>query len=77
MDEEAKIIPEIYEEELIIEEENVVIGGEGSRNYEKLYNKPSINDVELIGNKTSAELKLQDEMMPLSNMDIFNLIGGK
>lgn len=30
----------------------------GTKNYEKLENKPSINGVELVGNKTSAELGL-------------------
>lgn len=48
----------------------------GTNNYELLNNKPKINDVTLIGNKTSSELKLQGEMSPLSNMDIRNLLGG-
>ena len=30
----------------------------GTKDYEKLYNKPLINDVELVGNKTSEELGL-------------------
>lgn len=33
-------------------------GGGGTYDYERLRNKPSINDVELIGNKTSEELGL-------------------
>lgn len=33
-------------------------GGGGTLDYERLNNKPSINNVELIGNKTSAELGL-------------------
>lgn len=43
---------------------NMTIGGTttgGTRNYEKLNNKPSINDVELIGNKTLTELGLASE----------------
>ena len=36
-----------------------VTGGSGTSNYERLANKPSINDVELIGNKTSGDLGLQ------------------
>ena len=32
------------------------IGSSGTRDYEKLKNKPSINDVILVGNKTSDEL---------------------
>ena len=31
------------------------VGG-GTKNYEQLYNKPRIEEVELIGNKTMAEL---------------------
>lgn len=33
----------------------------GTNNYERLSNKPQINSVELIGNKTSDELGLQPE----------------
>lgn len=33
--------------------------------YNKLINLPKINDVELIGNKSSSELKLQGEMEAL------------
>jgi len=36
-----------------------VVGGSGTSNYERLANKPSINDIELVGNKTSADLGLQ------------------
>lgn len=61
------------EEEIITFEE---VSGGGTNNYEILDNKPKINDVTLVGNKTSSDLKLQDEMSPLSNMDIRNLLGG-
>ena len=46
----------------ILSNENIdfdVVGGSGTSNYERLSNKPHINDVELIGNKTSADLGLQ------------------
>lgn len=36
-----------------------VVGGFGTSNYERLSNKPHINSVELIGNKTSEDLGLQ------------------
>lgn len=39
-------------------------------NYEKLYNKPQINSVELIGNKSFDDLGLSS----LSNMDIHNIL---
>lgn len=38
-----------------------VSGGSGTTDYEELNNKPSINDVELAGNKTGKELGLVDE----------------
>ena len=39
------------------------------KNYENLKNKPSINDVELIGNKSFEDLG----DMPLSNIEILNM----
>lgn len=51
-------------------------GTTGTNDYERLINKPSINNVELIKNKTSSDLGLQDEMRPLTNLEIRNLIGG-
>ena len=47
-----------------------------SDNYEDLYNKPQINDITLIGNKTSTQLKLQHEMQELSGSDIDDVIYG-
>lgn len=35
-------------------------GGEGTKNYNELNNKPSVNGVELSGNKTSADLGIVD-----------------
>lgn len=49
-------------------------GGSGTRNYIDLLNKPSINGEVLIGNKTSKDLKLQDEMKSLSNTDIQEIL---
>lgn len=51
-------------------------GGGGTRNYNALTNKPSINDVVLIGNKTFEDLG----DMPLTNLEIkemFDRIFGK
>lgn len=41
--------------------------------YEKLNNQPKINGVTLIGEKKSADLKLQEEMDTISNLDIDKL----
>ena len=51
--------------------------GVGSQEYNDLTNKPQINNITLTGNKTSSELKLQDEMEALSNTDIENLLNGQ
>ena len=48
----------------------------GTTNYNNLTNKPSINDVTLIHNKTSAELGLQDRMDEITPQDIDNIIFG-
>lgn len=49
----------------------------GTTDYNYLVNQPKINDVTLVGNKTSSELKLQDEMEALSNIDIENLLNNQ
>lgn len=51
-------------------------GGFGTSNYEKLKNKPSINSVELIGNKTSDDLKLQGKIESITAHDIDVLMYG-
>lgn len=43
--------------------------------YEDLNNLPSINGVTLMGNKTSSQLKIQDEMQSLTNVEIANIFG--
>lgn len=53
--------PEDIENEISIEEDVIYDGSGGTSDYEKLKNKPQINSVELIGNKTTSELKLQPE----------------
>ena len=46
-----------------------------ANNYELNTHKPSINSVELLGNKDSDSLGLQDKMDAMSNFDIENLLG--
>lgn len=43
-------------------------------NYEELSNKPKINNVELLGNKTSKQLKLQDEMEAMTVQEIEKIL---
>lgn len=49
----------------------------GTSNYNYLYNKPKINSVELIGNKSSDELNLQEKgnyaNSKVTNIEIDNL----
>lgn len=45
---------------------------DGTYNYEELNNKPSINNVELIGNKTSDDLNLVGAKSDGTNAEIFN-----
>lgn len=51
-------------------------GGTGTDDYLDLDNKPQINSVTLQGNKTSSDLKLQDEMDAITNHEIDQIIFG-
>lgn len=42
--------------------------------YKRLYDKPSINGVTLIDDKTSADIHVQHEMDEITNQDIDNII---
>lgn len=57
---------------------NIKMGGGsgGTKDYERLDNKPSINGVELIGNKISSEIHVQHEMSALSEWQIDEIIFG-
>ena len=47
----------------------------GTTNYQKLLNKPSINDITLVGNKTSEDLGIQD-VITNENKLSSNLVSG-
>ena len=47
-----------------------------TRDYEKLINHPRINSVELLGNKTSTDLGLQDELDYADFTDIDDMFYG-
>ncbi len=44
------------------------------RDYERLKNQPRINSIQLIGNKTSNDLGLQDELPIITRAEIRNII---
>lgn len=69
---EVEVNRENYEELVDVEREFIttII----NKDYEALNNKPQINEVELVGNKTSDQLNLQSKMDYLTNMEIENLI---
>ncbi len=70
-EEEIAVLEEETEKEIVTFEEDAKVG---TNNYEKLLNKPKINNIELIGNKKSKDLKIQDEMEVLSNLEIEEMI---
>lgn len=45
----------------------------GTSDYERLKNKPQINGIELLKNKTAKDLFLQEFMIPVSNEEIDNM----
>ena len=49
-------------------------GGSGTKDYNKLINKPQINNITLVDNKTSKDLGLQDEIDNITEQDIDNII---
>lgn len=67
-EDELNVVLETEEEELDLNLENDVVGT-GTSNYEELKNKPKINEIELIGNKSFEDLGL----IPMSNTEIENL----
>lgn len=71
VEEELTTLEEDNEEEFVTVEEDIA---GGTNNYNNLNNKPRINNVELVGNKTSKDLKLQNEMESLTNMDIEEIL---
>ena len=72
-----ELVAEINTDNEIIGEVNISSGG-GTSNYELLFNKPQINNVELIKNKTLDDLGIQPKgeypNQPLTNIEIENLI---
>ena len=58
---EITITPEIGEQDVNVQTENIIINAGGSNNYKDLINKPQINNVELTDNKTLDELGIQEK----------------
>lgn len=54
----------------------VPASGGGTDDYEKITNKPRINGIELIGDKSGNDLLLQDKIEEMSDADIDDMIFG-
>ena len=70
LEDEDTIDIEIMEEDIIdvdMETDNIEVV---TSDYEQLNNLPKINDVQLKGNKTAKELKLQNEMKEITNLEL-------
>ena len=48
----------------------VIVGAGGANYYSELPDKPQINGVELVGNKSGTELLLQKAMRTVTNQEI-------
>lgn len=72
---EINIVENNLAEEINISAEEIIY--KSLDDYERLKNQPSINDVTLIGNKTSEELNLQEKgdypSIRVTNLEIDNL----
>lgn len=66
--------PEGDEESLQINGECLCVVPFEDRDYNKSFNKPRINGVELIGDKNSSEIHVQHEMDEITNQEIDNII---
>ncbi|MDR1629595.1 MAG: hypothetical protein LBS36_05210 [Oscillospiraceae bacterium] len=51
----------------------VTVLGEGTNDYDVLVNKPRINGVTLVGNKTTEEIGIEE----ISNMELEDLLNGQ
>lgn len=73
MDDEIATIEEDEEEEIAIMEEDIQYV-EGTSDYEELENKPQINGIELIGNKSLNDLGIATELSELSQDELHRTV---
>lgn len=67
MEKEIVIMEKLGPKEIVTFQEGTI---GGTTNYNNLSNKPKINGVILEGDKKSTDLKLQDNMKTISNLEI-------
>lgn len=66
-EDEIKVEEENLEDTIPVEEENVIVNTGGTTDYRRLNNKPSINNVELLGNKSLEDLGIDQDFVKDNN----------
>lgn len=74
--EEQSLDFNIQEQDLNFQLDSQYVIGGGTSDYNKLSNKPQINSITLIGNKTSQDLGLEPTIIDITEQDIDDLIFG-
>lgn len=74
--EESKVSFNLEDESLSFDLDSQYGGSGGTSNYNSLTNKPKINGVTVIGDKTSSDYFLQDLMNDITEQEIDNILFG-
>lgn len=73
-EQQVDVNPEKSEDQVTVNPECLRVTPIEDRDYNRFYNKPQINGVELIGNKLSKEIHVQHEMDEITNQEIDQII---
>lgn len=73
-EQQVDVNPEKSEDQVTVNPECLRVTPIEDRDYNRFYNKPQINGVELIGNKLSKEIHVQDEMDRITEQNIDEII---
>lgn len=73
-EQQVQIQSEGGEKQVDVKGEAIVVTPITDKDYNRFYNKPQINGVELVGNKTDEELDLQHIMDDITAQQIDNII---
>lgn len=73
-EQQIQILSEGGEKQVEVKGEAIEVTPIKDKDYNRFYNKPQINGIELIGNKTSKQIHVQHEMDEVTNQDIDHII---
>lgn len=73
-EQQVDVNPEKSEDQVTVNPECLRVTPIEDKDYNKFYNKPQINGVELIGNKLSKEIHVQHEMERITEQNIDEII---